>query len=184
MKLSTVSSTDVDSRAGVNERAHRILSTVDPSTVAARFAAKVDQAGMIPAHRPELGPCWEWTGRREPGGYGRFSVGGRPPSGDMLSAHAVALWLETGRPPTPGMHADHLCRNHGCVRASHLEEVTPAENARRGEAGAVNAARQRAVTECPAGHPYDAGNTAIRRSGARRCKTCERDRARSRRSTR
>ncbi len=34
-------------------------------------------------------------------------------------------------------------------------------------------------THCPKGHPYDAENTSIR-SGSRRCKQCDRDRARER----
>lgn len=38
---------------------------------------------------------------------------------------------EVGPIPT-GHHIDHLCRMTRCIRPSHLEAVTPTENARRG----------------------------------------------------
>src|SRR5689334_22820694 len=40
------------------------------------FWPKVNKTGPIPAHRPELGPCWEWIGKRHRNGYGQ--VGARP----------------------------------------------------------------------------------------------------------
>src|ERR1035437_916757 len=37
-------------------------------TEAERFWAKVDRNGPVPAHRPELGPCWVWeAGHDRPG---------------------------------------------------------------------------------------------------------------------
>ena len=39
-----------------------------------RFWAKVDKNGPVPAHRPELGPCWIWTAARFKRGYGKFGV--------------------------------------------------------------------------------------------------------------
>lgn len=35
-----------------------------PAELIARFWVKVDKNGTAPAHRPELGPCWLWTGNR------------------------------------------------------------------------------------------------------------------------
>src|SRR6478609_5365672 len=41
-----------------------------------RFWKKVDKNGPIPAHRPELGPCWIWTGWICSGtGYGGIQAG-------------------------------------------------------------------------------------------------------------
>jgi hypothetical protein len=34
-----------------------------------RFWKKVDKNGPVPAHRPELGPCWLWTGALVGRGY-------------------------------------------------------------------------------------------------------------------
>lgn len=137
---------------------------VPPTTpkVAARFWAKVDNS-----QGPDA--CWLWTAYVGTHGYGRFKLAGR-----MEAAHRVSILLTTGAWPTPGMDVDHLCRVTACVNPAHLEVVTHQENNRRGIAGQVNADRQRAVTHCPQGHPYDADNTALRRDGRRRCKACNR----------
>src|SRR3970040_597494 len=81
----------------------------------ARFWAKV-RLGSVPAHRPDLGPCWEWTGFIDPQfPYGRFRVGPR-----FLQAHRVSFEALAGTIPT-GLTLDHLCRVTPCVRPSHLE---------------------------------------------------------------
>lgn len=41
-------------------------------------------------------------------------------------------------------------------------------------AGAVNGARNRAKTHCPAGHPYAGDNLIVMPNGERRCRTCRR----------
>lgn len=131
-----------------------------------RFWSKVDKTGT----------CWQWTRYVESDGYGKFWVGPRR-VGQMVGAHRVAVFLATGEWMPKGMDVDHLCRNHGCVRPDHLEIVTHRENNRRGVAGQVNGARQRAITHCPQGHPYDDGNTRLRKAdqwgGAhRKCREC------------
>lgn len=94
-----------------------------------RFWAKVDKDGPVPEYRSDLGPCWLWTGAPNEWGYGSIRWGG-----PMRAAHRVAYELEHGAVP-PALDIDHLCRVPACVRPSHLESVTPAENQRRrGEA--------------------------------------------------
>ena len=58
--------------------------------------------------------CWEWTGRIDKKGYGRFKVGQVP-----RYAHRVAWELANG-PVEPHMLVRHLCGNHPCVRPDHL----------------------------------------------------------------
>lgn len=104
--------------------------TTDPRK--RNFWLQVNKDGPIPPDRPDLGPCWEWTGYIQPKtGYGQFGVR----SGTRL-AHRVAYQFLVGPIPA-GMHLDHLCRNRRCVNAAgHLDPVPPRENLRRGIQGA------------------------------------------------
>lgn len=88
-----------------------------PEESAEVFWAKVDKAG----------DCWLWQGFVDADGYGRAY---NPETMKSMTAHRVAYMLD-GNELTPGMHVDHTCRNTLCMRPSHLEEVTPAENLRR-----------------------------------------------------
>lgn len=132
-----------------------------------RLLAKIDRDGLVPAHRPELGPCWEIDTHHGPLGYAYFSRG----EGSQL-AHVAAYELLVG-PVPDGLELDHLCRNRGCVKAvadecgpGHLEPVTHLENMRRSEIA------QR--THCAAGHEFTAENTRINSKGGRQCRTCDR----------
>src|SRR5690242_5800731 len=64
--------------------------------IAERFWAKVDKDGPIPPHRSELGPCWLWTGYRNPHGYGGLNEGGR---GHCVLASRVSWELHNGPIP-------------------------------------------------------------------------------------
>lgn len=108
--------------------------------------------------------CFDWTGSGDGKGYGKISVGGR-----MLRAHRVSYELFVG-PIPDGMTIDHLCRNRGCVKFTHLEAVSLKENVHRGD---TVAARNAAKTHCPSGHEYSAENMTARSVPNRReCKIC------------
>lgn len=84
------------------------------------------------SHVDKSAECWLWTGAKgREGGYGHFWVAGR-----KVAAHRFAYELLVG-PIPDGLVLDHLCRETLCVRPSHLEPVTQAENTRRGLRGAL-----------------------------------------------
>ena len=76
--------------------------------------------------------CWEWVGNKMPTGYGLFSwkPNGNDPQPITFRAHRWAYELFVGDIPE-GLSIDHLCSNPSCVRPTHLEPVTHAENMRR-----------------------------------------------------
>lgn len=133
-------------------------------TLEQRFWAKVNTQGPIPQVRPDLGPCWIWTASTV-SGYGHVFADGK-----FVRAHRLAYeWLIGSIPD--GLILDHLCETRPCVRPSHLNPTTIPANALRSPKH--NAYK----THCPAGHPYDEGNTIVIPRGAgtyRRCRACQR----------
>lgn len=122
------------------------------SRLPAKFWAKVNKAGPVPPHQPEMGPCWEWTGRKCRLGYGNY---GRLFRGRFLTAAHRRHWIVVNGEIGEGLELDHLCRNRACVRLDHLEPVTHAENCRRG----LNGVLRPLTTTCRAGHPYETYGT-------------------------
>jgi hypothetical protein len=114
--------------------------------------------------------CRVWTGGiKGSSGYGNVWDGEK-----SVSAHRLSY--ETFVGPIPdGMHIDHLCRNRSCIKPSHLDVVTNAENAKRGLTSVHNMMK----TYCPAGHPYSGANLYVLPSGSRACKECSRERGRA-----
>ncbi|HJT99697.1 MAG TPA: HNH endonuclease signature motif containing protein [Actinomycetes bacterium] len=143
----------------------RRLGTTSLPTAADRFWKKVNREGPVPEHRPELGPCWLWTGATALSGYGRFTLGGA--HGPIVQAHRFAYELLVGPIPA-GLELDHLCAMPPCVNPAHAEPVTGAENNRRSRSRSAENLRK---THCPQGHPYDQANTYWYR-GHRHCRTC------------
>lgn len=120
-----------------------------------RFYAKVEP--ML----DDLG-CWEWTGCKNPKGYGLF----KSQFGNV--AHRFAWCLLFGAVPA-GLELDHLCRNRGCVNPSHLEAVTHRENLSRGAIGHYDR-----PSACKNGHPFSATNTHSLYGKYRQCRECGR----------
>lgn len=131
----------------------------------ARFETYLRQ-GVPPAHAPELGPCWLWTGALTSDGYAVMEVQDLP----TASAHRWSYRHHIG-PLPDNLELDHLCVVAHCVNPWHLEPVTHAENVRR-----VNARK----THCPQSHPYDEANTRYQANGGRLCRTCQAEHSRRR----
>jgi len=99
---------------------------------AGRFVATVDEADRFWS-KVRLCPrdgCWLWTGAPNADGYGRFQRRLATGVYRMVKAHRYAYELLVG-PIPEGLTLDHLCLHRLCVRPSHLEPVTNAENVRR-----------------------------------------------------
>ena len=123
--------------------------------------------------RAHLGHCWVWTGGHIPSGYGSFSFQGR-----QHPAHRISWLFTTGE--WPNGQVNHLCRNRGCVRPSHLEDTTCKGNLL--DSPVTKAAINVAKTHCPKGHPYTPENTRIVKSRTgtdlRQCIMCSQERNR------
>ncbi len=157
------------------QRQRRIGSVILPGrpTLEERFWSKVIKDGPIPEHRPDLGPCWTWTGYISPEtGYAYFSLDHAHP----VLAHRQAYTLTNG-PIPDGLILDHLCRNRPCPNPGHSEPVTYQENLLRGPT--TLAAQNVAKTHCPHGHPYDEANTYFWKDGSRHCRACSREKRRA-----
>lgn len=75
---------DVVAPPATKSRHEKIMNKVTPEpaeilpqeleSIKKRFFAKVDKDGPIPAHKPELGKCWNWTAAKGWTGYASFHI--------------------------------------------------------------------------------------------------------------
>lgn len=132
------------------------------------FWDSVRKDGPVPAHAPDLGPCWQWTGPGYGKGYGSWG---------KIPAHRHSWTLANG-PVAAGIWVLHHCDNPPCVNPAHLYLGTVVENVRDAvERGQVRRPRKDYCTES---HLKEGDNLIVVKIGSRtsyRCRQCENDRS-------
>jgi hypothetical protein len=93
-------------------------------SVAERLWPKVNKDGPIPEHRPELGPCWVWTGSTVGSGYGQIEHQHR-----HWRVHRLVYVLTHG-PIPDGLDVLHSCDNPPCCNPAHLRVGSKPQNMR------------------------------------------------------
>ena len=96
----------------------------EPLTAEGRFWLKVDKNGPVPAHRPDLGPCWLWTASiNKTTGYGQFAIS----HGVQVQTHRYSY--EMANESIPEKHdVHHECHVRRCINPAHLSALSRSDN--------------------------------------------------------
>lgn len=135
------------------------------------FAAHVNLKGGRPlAKRGAVGECWTWEGALTEG-YGKLTW--KQVKGVTRTAHrwAYGVFVEEIK---KGMTIDHMCERRSCIRPSHLQQLTAAENTALAAKSITTI--NRAKTHCKHGHEFTPENTEVKETATTRnriCLTCK-----------
>ena len=151
----------------LRRRGFQIGATVRAETTERKFWEKVNKLGPVPAHCPEIGNCWEWTGTLSRAGYGMLITLRKP-----VKAHRWSFSKYVG-PIVNGNNVCHHCDNKKCIRPSHLFQGTARDNVhdciRKGRFTTGPASH----THCKYGHEFSGKNMAVKpRPGGKTERVC------------
>jgi len=105
--------------------------------------------------------CWRLLENLDKRHYASLNLDGR-----RVAAHRFMYVRKHKRRITANFVIDHLCNAHNCVNPDHLEEVTSAENVRRGHQRRKASPHLPGDIECLSGHDL---------KGADECPVCAAD---------
>lgn len=113
---------DGSCRSRVYARTVECSCTSEPGSARPRKHPSLLERLNSRTSEPTASGCREWTGQKNPKGYGiLFHAGGK------RAAHRL-LFEATNGPIPSGQWIDHMCGNRSCVALEHLRAVTPSEN--------------------------------------------------------
>lgn len=116
-------------------------------------------------------PCWEFTGAKDPAGYGAIRHCGK-----KCNVHKVSYEIFKG--PIPYKHdVHHLCEYKPCCNPDHLDVLTRKQHSHQSiNHLAMAAALGKLKTRCAKGHTFTAENTKIKKRASgiifRVCRAC------------
>src|SRR5690606_26792047 len=115
-------------------------------------------------------PCWVWEGGKYSTGY---AMVWDSQTQKVRRGHRVTYSYFRAEIPD-GLSLDHLCRNRDCCNPWHLDPVTNAENAARGERATAG--------HCPRGHSEwgKKPDSQCTDGYSRYCRACKRENDRRR----